>query len=81
MEDIYFEDEISKSFKGLVVFFDLEGFSNFMMQPDIELYVLKYINFVFKEIYSVLGDDYLEDFEPIEWKFLGDGTMIIWDIE
>jgi class 3 adenylate cyclase len=74
---------------GLVLIFDLEGFSKFFSQPDVQEYVPKYLNHVLDavkicieggEIYWWNGKKTYEPLpEPIHWKFLGDGLLIIWD--
>ena len=73
---------------GLVVIFDLEDFSQFYSQPDVQDYVPKYLNHVIEAISIVIygGRTYWRPKpevvpalpKPIHWKFLGDGLMIIW---
>src|ERR1041385_5879460 len=68
--------------------YDLEGFSNFVNQPDAQSYVPRFFNHVSKAIEIVLygGVPYwLEEDEtydplpePVHQKFLGDGALYIW---
>lgn len=71
--------------------FDLEGFSKFFSQPDVQDYVSKYINIVLEavEVTYKGGTAYWNPKEntpnvytklpaPIHSKFLGDGGLYIW---
>ena len=68
--------------------FDLEGFSNFFSQPDVQEYVPKFLNIILDAVDSVIngGDGYwrtgAKDLsalpKPIHSKFLGDGALYIW---
>ena len=74
--------------QGLVLIFDLEGFSNFFAQPDVQDYVPKYLNHIIEAISQIIygGKSYWRDSpenmtplpKPIHWKFLGDGLLVIW---
>jgi class 3 adenylate cyclase len=78
--------------QAIVVIFDLEGFSNFFCQPDVQQYVPKYLNHVLEVLNIVIngGENYWgNDIEgnpgkidplpkPIHTKFLGDGVLYIW---
>lgn len=77
---------------GVAMMFDLEGFSKFFAQPDVHLYVPKYINHIIEAIsvmihggkheWLVDENDKKSEFEPlpnpIHWKFLGDGLLVLW---
>jgi len=41
-----FEKEAGQATHGLAMVFDLEGFSQFFNQPDVQLYVSKYLNHI-----------------------------------
>nr|WP_067063880.1 hypothetical protein [Mucilaginibacter sp. L294] len=87
-----FKPEASYPEQAVVMIFDLEGFSQFFSQPDVQEYVPKYLNIVFEAINLCLdgGDHYWligdteEDrqYKPlpknIHSKFLGDGGLYIW---
>jgi class 3 adenylate cyclase len=74
--------------KAVVMIFDLEGFSNFFSQPDVQEYVPKFLNIILDAVDSVIngGDGYwrtgAKDLvalpKPIHSKFLGDGALYIW---
>lgn len=68
---------------------DVEGFSRFFNQPDVNGYVAKYLNHVLEAVDVCIcgGSPYwLEDaqeyeplmLQPSHVKFLGDGVMLIW---
>jgi class 3 adenylate cyclase len=77
--------------KALIMVFDLEGFSKFFNQPDVNDYVPKYLNTIFNAINLCIdgGDAYWRfkalrknNYEPlpkpIHTKYLGDGGLYIW---
>lgn len=77
--------------KALIMLFDLEGFSKFFNQPDVQDYVPKYLNAVFNAVNLCIegGDAYwrmktlrknlYEPLpKPVHVKYLGDGGMYIW---
>lgn len=86
---IKFEPEGLPPINAVVLVADLEGFSTFFTQPDVQLYVPKFLNKVFSGLdtavsggnaswldakYSPLQELPL----PIHSKFLGDGALFIW---
>jgi len=87
-----FKSKASQPEQGLVVIFDLEGFSKFFSQPDVKDYVPMYLNIVLSaislcfeggEAYWTKGKD--DEFwkmsklhSPMHSKFLGDGALYIW---
>ena len=83
-----FESTASYPEKGLVMIFDLEGFSKFFAQPDVQDYVPKYLNHIIDAVricieggnsYWIPNVKYVSPLpKPIHWKFLGDGLLIIW---
>jgi len=68
--------------------FDLEGFSNFFSQPDVQEYVPQYLNIILEAIDVAIngGESYWHEKtrelpalpQPIHSKFLGDGALYIW---
>jgi len=88
-----FKPKASLPKQAIVVLFDLEGFSKFFSQPDVQDYVPKYINIVLNTVnISLNGGEayYLLDKEGkpkklsalpkvIHSKFLGDGALYIWE--
>ena len=86
-----FSPYASPAEKVLIMLFDLEGFSKFFNQPDVNDYVPKYLNEIFNAVNICLegGDAYWRmkslrknPYEPlpmpIHVKYLGDGGMYIW---
>jgi class 3 adenylate cyclase len=79
--------------QGIVLLFDLEGFSKFFSQPDVQDYVPKYLNIILEafdiciyggEAYWAMDAGnkaiiYEPTKEPIHSKFLGDGALYIWN--
>jgi class 3 adenylate cyclase len=88
---LQFDSTASEPRHGLVVIYDLEGFSRFFNQPDVQDYVPVFINHVSKAISVCIygGEAYwlprrksrtLESLAPapVHEKYLGDGAMYIW---
>lgn len=87
-----FKPTVSVAEQAIVLIFDLEEFSKFSSQPDVQQYVHKFLNFIIDEIDKTLkaARPYWAvdiDEEPIPLsklpelihsKFLGDGAMYIW---
>lgn len=86
-----FNPTASAAEKALIMLFDLEGFSKFFNQPDVNDYVPKYLNEVFNAVNICIegGDAYWRmkslrksHYEPlpppVHVKYLGDGGMYIW---
>lgn len=84
-----FKEKASYPEQGIVMIFDLEGFSSFFSQPDVQDYVSKYLNIVLEAIEIVIdgGEAYWMDTDKtklnklpshIHSKFLGDGGLYIW---
>ena len=79
---------------GLAMIFDLEGFSKFFNQPDVQNYVPRYLNHIIKAVSIAIygGEDYWSSSDtgckpqklkplqylPIHEKFLGDGVLYVW---
>ena len=89
-----FKPTASMPEKALIMLFDLQGFSKFFNQPDVNDYVPKYLNVIFEAINLCIegGDAYwrLKSLrktpyeplpKPIHTKYLGDGGMYIWRYE
>lgn len=87
-----FKANASHPEQAIVMIFDLEGFSKFFSQPDVQDYVSRYLNLVLEAIEICFngGDAYWEPEKdgkikkhhrlhvPIHSKFLGDGGLYIW---
>src|SRR5438046_1305595 len=88
---IKFAPEASPPIKAVVVMADLEGFSRFFSQPDVHLYVPRFLNHIFSALnLSFEGGvipwldkkDVKQGFpRPIHSKFQGDGALYIWEHE
>jgi class 3 adenylate cyclase len=90
-----FKPKASFAEQAIVLVFDLEGFSKFFSQPDVQEYVPKFLNYVIHEIDETIkgqkpqwavdidGNQLdLPSFpELLHSKFLGDGAMYIWRYE
>ena len=78
---------------AVAMLFDLEGFSKFFNQPDVQRYVPKYLNHTFGAVAAVLrggsklywlpdnvgrDQDALVARKPVYEKFLGDGALYLW---
>jgi class 3 adenylate cyclase len=85
---IQFESKASPPQNGVALIYDLEGFSMFFNQPDVQEYVPKYFNHVSKAMSHVIygGETYFTDeiveplLAPRHEKFLGDGALYVWAI-
>lgn len=88
---IVFEPKASLPKEAFVLIFDLEGFSHFFSQPDVQDYVVKYLNHVFHAVSLVIdgGKHYWLEGEyekkimpsfltPAHTRFLGDGALYVW---
>jgi class 3 adenylate cyclase len=88
---IHFDSTASRPKHGLALIYDLEGFSTFFNQPDVQDYVPKFLNVVSQAISAVIfgGQNYwVPDGSekiipslgktPIHEKFMGDGAMYLW---
>jgi len=86
---IRFDPKASRPKNGIALIYDLEGFSRFFNQPDVQDYVPKFLNHVSGAISTVFygGESYKEADEekvtgplppPMHEKFLGDGALYIW---
>lgn len=87
-----FKSSASYPEHALVVMFDLEEFSKFFSQPDVQMYVPKYLNSILNCMNIIIygGEAYWyrdEKDEPTKYnalpiplhiKFLGDGMLYIW---
>lgn len=91
IKDMNFESEAGNPINALVLIFDLSGFSKFFSQPDVHLYVPKYLNKIFNCMSIIINggnaywdantSKYYSAFpEPIHQKFLGDGALYIWNL-
>lgn len=84
-----FDSTASRPRHGVALIYDLEGFSGFFNQPDVQDYVPKFLNEVSRAISVCIsgGDAYWQDsdrkqvaleIQPIHEKFLGDGALYLW---
>jgi class 3 adenylate cyclase len=86
---IQFDSTASHPKHGIAMIYDLEGFSRFFNQPDVQDYVPKFLNLVSEALSIAIygGKAYwlpaAENLSPlpiapVREKFLGDGAMYIW---
>jgi len=89
---ISFQGEASRAKHGLVMIFDLEGFSQFFNQPDVQSYITNYLNRIFECIsismeggtaYWAIDEKNAGKLRPLSVlpshvKFMGDGALYIW---
>jgi class 3 adenylate cyclase len=87
---LVFTDRAGVAMDSFVLVFDLEGFSNFFSQPDIQEYISRYLNRIFDAVSRCIygGEHYWMDKNkygampsfrgPTHIKFLGDGALYIW---
>ena len=86
-----FKEKASHPEQAIVMIFDLEGFSKFFSQPDVQDYVSQYLNIVLEAVEITIngGTAYWNPKQgkpnvysklpaPIHSKFLGDGGLYIW---
>jgi class 3 adenylate cyclase len=84
-----FQAKASRAKHGLVMIYDLEGFSRFFNQPDVHDYITKYLNHINEAIsicinggtqYWIEGDEQEGKafLQPVHVKFMGDGALYIW---
>lgn len=85
--NISFRPKASRAMNGIAAIFDLEGFSKFFNQPDVQEYVPSYLNHVFDAMSSIIGGgtlywsankEALPLQLPVHQKFLGDGMLYVW---
>jgi class 3 adenylate cyclase len=84
---IRFDTKVARTYDAIALIYDLEGFSQFVNQPDAQNYVSKFFNHVSRAVETViygghaywLDETYPELDEPIHQKFLGDGALYIWE--
>jgi class 3 adenylate cyclase len=86
-----FETEAGYPTQALVLLFDLSGFSKFFSQPDVYLYVPRFLNNIFNCMSIIIngGTAYwfkepreIKPFlKPVHQKFLGDGALYIWTFQ
>lgn len=81
--------------EAIVVILDLEGFSNFLTQPDVHMHAPSLLNHIFASLQEWFspgrpswfprgvqkGRDDLSIPEPTFAKFLGDGAIFLWVAE
>jgi class 3 adenylate cyclase len=86
---IQFDSTAGRPKNGLALIYDLEGFSQFYNQPDVQNYVPKFFNEVSKAVSTIIygGEAYWNPstkkigslgISPIHEKFLGDGALYLW---
>jgi class 3 adenylate cyclase len=88
--DLTFHATASQPESALALVFDLEGFSQFFSQPDVQDYVAKFLNRVFACMSASIngGVLYWTDASkkapgiaaPTHVKFLGDGALYLWKV-
>jgi class 3 adenylate cyclase len=88
---LIFQGTASQPQSAVALLFDLEGFSQFFSQPDVQDYVPKYLNRIFDCISVCIdgGTAYWKGREsriplpglakPAHVKFLGDGALYLWN--
>jgi class 3 adenylate cyclase len=85
---IHFESTASRPKSAVALIYDLEGFSAFFNQPDVQEYVPKFLNRVSAALSVIIygGLDYWTGEPetnaalrpPVHEKFLGDGALYLW---
>ena len=84
-----FDSTASRPRHGLALVYDLEGFSKFVNQPDVQGYVPKFLNEVSRAMSICIsgGEAYWDNnipkpealgMVPVHEKFLGDGALYLW---
>jgi class 3 adenylate cyclase len=83
---------VEKPHNGLAMIFDLQGFSKFANQPDVHVFVPRYLNAVIAAVETCISggeaywlskpEQYLPMFIlPVHRKFMGDGMLYLWSLE
>jgi class 3 adenylate cyclase len=85
---ISFDSTASRPKHAVAMVYDLEGFSRFFNQPDVQEYVPKFINKVSAAVNAcIFGGNQFWQAEPVilgpllapvHEKFLGDGALYVW---
>jgi class 3 adenylate cyclase len=84
-----FESTAKPPQQALAVIFDLEGFSSFFAQPDVQTYMPRYLNRIFECLnivfqggtaYWIQNEKYPALGAPDHAKFLGDGALFVWKV-
>lgn len=85
---ISFRQKASGARNGIALVFDLEGFSKFFCQPDIQDYVPIYLNRIFEAVsICIFGGQEVwahnKELTPLSLprpaqKFMGDGALFVW---
>src|SRR3989339_974626 len=83
-----FNEEVEGPKMGLAMICDLEGFSGLLAQADVQSYVARFLNRIFKYVnINIYGGTpyWLDDksrlpalLKPVHVKFLGDGLLHLW---
>src|SRR5689334_2199092 len=83
-----FDATASRPKHAVAVIYDLEGFSRFFNQPDVQDYVPQFLNAVNAALASQIagGKSFDGDgtetsplsMQPAHYKFLGDGGLCLW---
>lgn len=87
-----FDSQASRPKHGIALIYDLEGFSKFFNQPDVQHYVPDFLNQINDAISRVFSGElnYWDSEDeshiqsllyPVHEKFLGDGALYIWTPE
>jgi class 3 adenylate cyclase len=85
---IRFDPHKVRVHEGIALIYDLEGFSRFFNQPDVQHYVPDFLNHINEAISNVFSGEnvyWLEKdqhpgplLHPVHEKFLGDGALYVW---
>jgi class 3 adenylate cyclase len=92
---IPFKSNASPPFNSISLLFDLEGFSGFFGQHDVQGYISQYLNLIIDAVGRTFeGGTLYWDFDrqgnpfnaaplpnPIHRKFLGDGILYLWNYD
>ena len=70
----------ARRLEAITAIIDLEGFTSFCSQPDSNIKLSRFLNFVFDRVDDSLRIAGLTD-PPMHFKFLGDGALFIWSLE
>jgi len=87
-DTIHFDTKASRPKHAIVMIYDIEGFSKFFNQPDVQEYVPRFLNHISNVIKTAIygGRDYWTTspeslpplLAPVHEKFLGDGGLYVW---